>query len=168
MRERHGDRPDRLVTGPAPTVRDKFRCAEWVLNPGQTQTQTHRRLRPSSEPAPTMAFGHDHGAWCWVRPATTIAGDPRITAPVHHDNGSQGRDPKTTEQVRQGQYRGVEPIKLTVEEALVLQGFPADFIVCGSRSAQFLQVGNAVPPLMAQLLAEANLGDLQEPMADAA
>jgi DNA (cytosine-5)-methyltransferase 1 len=43
-------------------------------------------------------------------------------------------------------------------EAGILQGFPADYPwhVAGSRSAQFRAIGNAVPPIMAQLLAEAN------------
>lgn len=50
-----------------------------------------------------------------------------------------------------------DSVHLTIEEAKVLQGFPSDFVLTGTKTAQFLQVGNAVPPLMATLLAKANL-----------
>lgn len=36
--------------------------------------------------------------------------------------------------------------RLTIAEAAVLQGFPAGLAVHGPRTAQFLQIGNAVPP----------------------
>lgn len=127
----------------------QVRPDEVVLNPGATDTQPNRRRRPVTEPAPTIAFGHDAANWAWEMPATTVAGDPRITARCHHENGSQGADARTTEQVRAGDYDGTQPIKLTVADALVLQSFRADYPVQGSRSAQFLQVANAVPPRLA-------------------
>jgi DNA (cytosine-5)-methyltransferase 1 len=65
--------------------------------------------------------------WVQNRAATTVDGDPRIS-------GSQQAN----------------AIRVTVQEAATLQTFPPDYPWQGSRSKQFLQIGNAVPPLMAR------------------
>jgi len=53
---------------------------------------------------------------------------------------------------------GVHPARtISVREAARLQSFPDRFRFCGPFTRQFMQVGNAVPPLLARAVAEAVL-----------
>jgi DNA (cytosine-5)-methyltransferase 1 len=47
------------------------------------------------------------------------------------------------------------PERVTVEEAAALQSYPAGFEWCGTKTKRFLQIGNAVPPLMAEAILKA-------------
>ena len=83
--------------------------------------------------------------WSRRRPATTVLGDPRITAP-----GSWPRSGRRAEIVRG------RPVRVSVEQAGILQGFRHDYPWQGCRSRRFAQIGNAVPPpLAARVAAEA-------------
>lgn len=53
--------------------------------------------------------------------------------------------------------------RLSIYEAMLLQGFPSDFVLEGNLSAQVEQVSNAVPPPLAQSLAKAIRAALRKP-----
>lgn len=62
--------------------------------------------------------------------------------------------PTLTEKARSWRVEldGHAPRQASITDGLVVQSFPADYPVQGSNSSAFLQVGNAVPPLLAEAL----------------
>jgi len=84
--------------------------------------------------------------WTRRRPATTVLSTPRISAPSARD-----RDPSWQPGDRRpSQYKNA--VRVSVEEAAVLQGFRADYPWQGSRTRCFLQIGNAVCPPVVRLV----------------
>lgn len=129
-----GDRDDAQEVDasaePAPTITAKS-GGQWQI---RNTSQEHATVRGEDEPAPTLHFGHTPNTWVFERPATTVMGDPRTFQPGgHHTPGAQSEN----------------SIRLTIRDALLLQSFPEDFPMAGSKTAQFTQVGNAIPPLLA-------------------
>lgn len=124
-------RPDHT---PAPTV-DSQAGSRWVVRSGQTVNGGPLAEREIDTPAFTVGSRADQ--WTHTRPAMTIAGDPRCFQPGgHHQPGQQSEN----------------AIRLTLPEGLTLQGFPPDYPVQGTKTAQWLQVGNAIPPPLAKAI----------------
>lgn len=170
MVERHGPRPDHPASGPAPTVIAKSRSWDRFYAAGLTgegrpknpatqpadtltgkgtaywlrgSNHAHAALRRQDEPAPTLVFANASNDVRWYPEGTTQRGVPEF-APT----------------------RSPESSRVTVEEAGVLQSFPADYPWQGKRSKQYEQVGNAVPPLLAaHICAALGLGELPQEMA---
>jgi DNA (cytosine-5)-methyltransferase 1 len=124
-------------TRPAPALTTKS-GGQWTLRPrpGTTDTpdgsdgrkwllrsnnQTNATVRGADEPAGTLFFGHRANECTWV-----------TERPGHSDGESKA-----------------EAVRITAQEAGVLQSFPADYPWAGNKGQQFSQIGNAVPPRLA-------------------
>jgi DNA (cytosine-5)-methyltransferase 1 len=148
---RNGNQPNAAVRSteePAPTVHfgHSANQVEWVPSAYETR-QRGARPRPVDTPAPTMlASGLAKGTpiWAGKRPATTLACDPRVCVPGGKRDARRPEAP--------GRCQGA--VRVTVCQAALLQGFPADYPWQGARTRQFEQVGNAVPPPLARRVLE--------------
>lgn len=160
--ERGGPRRHRPASEPAPTVRTPGEGGGgggtyWTWQRPATTVQGdalgwggHRdqrpdgalQIRPLDEPAPTVSAVH--AQWWRDRPATTVNGDPRISAPGHHAEHESG-----------SQQRGA--VRVELHELAVLQGFPPDYPFVGTSTSRARQIGNAVPPPLLAAVLGANL-----------
>ncbi|MFF1872978.1 DNA cytosine methyltransferase [Kitasatospora herbaricolor] len=123
------------------------------------------RTRQAAPPAPTHAktpepdtlFGPGRAPWATMADALALPAGDIVTRGEHHTGGNRftttgpswaltGRARSWT--LRTGDRPG-DRRELTVAEASVLQDFPAHYPWQGSRTKQFEQVGNAVPPGLA-------------------
>ncbi|MFF0201948.1 DNA cytosine methyltransferase [Streptomyces sp. NPDC005017] len=123
---RHGARDDAPADSPAPTFTSKATHWKWSL---RSNNQANATVRRADEPAGTLFFGHRANECTWVAESATGSADSE-------------------------QETGPEPIRITAQEAGMLQSFPADYPWQGNKGQVFSQIGNAVPPrLAAHLLA---------------
>lgn len=98
------------------------------------------------KPAHTLTASDGGGAkdgrvleWPWDLPSTTVQADDRISAPGHHDQA----------------WMTVEAVKISERAALILQGFPEDWkLVAPSKRKRWSMLGQAMPPPLAQAVAE--------------
>lgn len=143
------DEPSATVSGgggvgggaePSPTLTTNVRL--WHF---RASSQKHAAIRPVTAPAPAILFGRSANEVSWVtkRPATTVAADPRIAAPGWRTGTERQHD---------------HSIPVTVQEAAILQSFPADYSWQGPKMRRFEQVGNAIPPRLAAHVVAAAIG----------
>lgn len=149
----------RPVTDPAPTAHFGARGNDvrFVSN-----AQANATVRRGDEPAPTIMAAHDHAERRWEpnfadqsgtetdhewpenRPSTTVAGRGLVQNPGATANRFNGSTKSRNDGVR-----------VTPQEAAILQTFPPDFVWEGTKTSVFQQIGNAVPCLLAYRVLQA-------------
>lgn len=178
-RSRRGDEPAPVITSRADQLERRDEPPE-DLRPSHYDSRQQRdtrsgdpvlaRRRSVEEPAPTIAGESRNDSWVrardgredeprdpdWPskRPATTVAGDPRLAQPGHKNEEAMPDCP--------GRMEGA--IRVSVDEAAVLQDFPLGYPWQGSRTAMYRQIGDAVPPGLARaVIREALRHELPDP-----
>lgn len=81
--------------------------------------------------------------WCYRRPSTTIVSSFRpdvVAAPGYRRAGDPPRQ------------NTPDSVEVSIDQAAVLQGFPVGYPWQGSESKKRQQIGNAVPPTLAEAI----------------
>lgn len=144
---RRGSEPSSTVTSKSRNVRVEPRLALHT-NRDQRPDGSRQVVDAGVRPAPTLT-GKSGGQWV-LRSGQSIAGGDHavraMTGPAVTITGRADLCSFTD---------GVQDSRLTLSQASILQSFPADYPWQGNQSSQFLQVGNAVPPVLAAAVAAA-------------
>ena len=82
-----------------------------------------------------------------------------IRRPTKTITCSYARQPRLFVAIKNNKGSYVRPF--TIDELKEIQGFPRDYVLCGNKSEQIIQLGNAVPPLLSKHIVEIVKSDLK-------
>lgn len=127
-----------LLDRPAPTIKTRFDEGADKTKPSRRPTAELRKaLAALDQPAPSVTETELASAGVLDRPATAVDTSDRLSAAGHHKTNKDGA------------------VRLIVAQLAALQSFPAGFEFVGTKKSQHRQVGNAVPPPLAEAIARA-------------
>lgn len=181
------ERQRREVEKPAPTITGGSSAALWegMRGPWGMTERPYPTVASGTEKGggtDPLALGgsgarkilkdaRERGEWVDERPATTVSGDACIWPPGHKVNAADERRLGAEARERYGDRAGTKAERVTIAEAAALQSYPPGFVwdaeVVDPRTKRlkpitktrtFLQIGNAVPPLLAEAILIAATG----------
>ena len=113
---------------------------------------------PDTMPAPTVGNQYLHRSDPGVRAASEPGrvDRPAPTVSCSEEKGSgENANPQKMQRASDALFLATGRRRLTPEECAILQDLPAGYPFQGTKSAVYKQVGNAVPPKMAEVLMQA-------------
>lgn len=146
-----GTRNERISADPSLTVSQNWWGAKIHTNRGQREDGS-RQTRGSWRPSPTFTAESGDQWKVELPPWSGESGnralprqtdEPALTVATGRNRPSFGR--------QKGR-------PLTVKECAILQGFSSDYIFTGTKTEQYRQVGNAVPPAFTKAIGDAVQG----------
>jgi DNA (cytosine-5)-methyltransferase 1 len=146
---------DEVIMG---QLRQRFRCAGfWLLNAADVGVpQYRRRVFTWAGPSPLVPPTRTHGPGMFTEPWVSMGEVLQIDdsskwlnrpAPSVTTADGQGVGSADSRDILE---RAIGRRRLTVDECATLQGFPADHPWQGTKTSRYRQVGNAVPPALAE------------------
>ena len=136
---------------PAPTL-TAISGDQWKLSMGDVRS-ANGTVRAVSESSGSLTASMDNGNYRW----TYVNGNQANAG--RRDSGQPAPTVHFAERMNDVRWvAGGESVRVSVEEAAALQSFPTDYSWRGSRSAQYRQIGDAVPPLLARAVCAEALG----------
>ncbi|MBD3753042.1 MAG: DNA cytosine methyltransferase [Micrococcales bacterium] len=145
-----------LVGNQVPRGRERGDYHSWVLRSNYSSGSNSGAEPPDGNKLPRTERSIDQpsttlmskaGSMKWVRRGLESRPSPTITGGGTETGGAEPIA-KLSRYITSPDWVG-DTARLRPEEAAVLQSYPPDFPFQGSRGKVFLQIGNAVPPLLA-------------------
>jgi DNA (cytosine-5)-methyltransferase 1 len=127
-------------------LRRELESGRWALRNGNQANACERAL---DQPSGTLFFGQRSNWVGWVQRSNYSTGGEG-TAEERGRTIRQLTEPSVTLTGKGFQWQSeTKALRVTVQEAAILQSFPDGYPWQGNKGQQFQQVGNAVPPRMA-------------------